>query len=253
MARALMLDLEGTLYTREGAIEGACDAIAFMRENNFAIRFLTNTDSKDNATLLEYVSAFGLDIRPEELFTPVNAAAQILTQADGCAFVVGTPSITRQLASVVTVTSEPAEATHVIIGDCRSTLSYDLLDQAFSALVQGAEFLALQRGKFFLSGGKPHIDTGAIVAALEYAAQCEATVVGKPAQIFLQAAVDSLPQTPAPSDIWVVGDDATTDIPMGRAFGATTIQVRTGKFTPEDEGATHVISSIAALPDLLGR
>lgn len=144
-------------------------------------------------------------------------------------------------------------ATHVIVGDCRSSLSYSLLNDAFQALSNGAELIALQRGRYFLSSGRAQLDTGAVVAALEYAADRVAVVVGKPSACFLDAAVHSFSGSPAPEAVWVVGDDAATDIAMGQRYGATTVQVRTGKFDPAHQiaTATHVIDSIAGLPALL--
>lgn len=251
---SLMLDLEGTLYTRQGVIDGAREALAALREIAQGVRFLTNTDSQGHPTLLDYLASLGLDVAPDELFTPVDAAAARVGSVPGArALVVGTPAVIEQLARSIVLTRDAAEATHVIVGDCRASLSYPVIDDAFQALMAGAELVALQRGRFFLSGGRPHLDTGAIVAALEYAAQRTALVVGKPATEFLDAAVRSLPQRPDPADVWVVGDDASTDVEMGRAYGATTVQVRTGKFDPGQppSGASHVIDSIATLPGLL--
>ncbi|WP_420898207.1 HAD hydrolase-like protein [Cryobacterium shii] len=56
-----------------------------------------------------------------------------------------------------------------------------------------------------------------------------------------------------PNEVWVVGDDATTDIAMGNAAGATTVQVRTGKYPDQAaERATiraaYAIDTIASLP-----
>ncbi|GAA0389516.1 hypothetical protein GCM10009541_35780 [Micromonospora gifhornensis] len=44
--RAVLLDLEGTLYANRRVIGGASDAIAELRERGLGVRFLTNTDSK---------------------------------------------------------------------------------------------------------------------------------------------------------------------------------------------------------------
>lgn len=252
----LMLDLEGTLYTREGVIPGTLEALADLRERADGIRFLTNTDSQAHGALLGRLHAMGLDIAAHELFTPINAAAARVAATPGAqAFVIGMPAVTGQLAQTVPVTDDPSQATHVIVGDCRPTLDYALLNAAFQALQCGAELVALQCGRYFLSEGRPQLDTGAIVAALEYAAGRTAVVVGKPAVEFLDAAVRSLPNAPAAEDIWVVGDDPSTDIAMGHSYGATTVQVRTGKFDPAHPAveAAHIIDSIVDLPALVAR
>ena len=247
-----MLDLEGTLYTREGLINGALEAVAQLRELSLGVRFLTNTDSQSDSALLEQVRALGLELELHELFTPVNAAAALVARVpSGRAFVVGTAAVKNQLARSLELTDDPASASHVIVGDCRDDLDYGLLNSAFQGLDAGAEFIALQAGRFFLSQGQRHLDTGGIVAALEYASGRRAHVVGKPAEAFLDAAVASGRLPVSRADVWVVGDAETTDIGMGVAYGAQTVQVRTGKYQPGQGGsATHIVDSIVDVPQL---
>lgn len=251
--RVLLLDLEGTIYTREGVLPGALEAVAALRERCDAVRFLTNTDSQATDALHASLVERCLNLSIDELFTPVRAASELVSAADGTAFALVTDAVRAQLGQRIGLTDDPDAATHVLVGDCRPSLSYALLDAAFSAVTSGCPLVALQRGRFFLSAGARHLDTGAIVAALEYAAGVSAEVVGKPSPSFVRLALASLGPDAA-GDVWVVGDDATSDIAMGHAFGATTVQVRTGKFTQQPEastGATHTIDSLADLPALL--
>ena len=81
-----------------------------------------------------------------------------------------------------------------------------------------------------------------------------ARVVGKPSSEYFQAAASSLGVDL--SACLVVGDDATTDIAGGRAAGALTVQVRTGKFADQSrtgagERADVTLDSVADLPALL--
>ena len=92
------------------------------------------------------------------------------------------------------------------------------------------------------------------MAGLEYAADMEATVLGKPSAAYFAAALDALEYEP--EQTWLVGDDVETDVAGAAAFGLRTVLVRTGKFREEAlEAATvkpdGVIDSIAALPDWL--
>jgi ribonucleotide monophosphatase NagD (HAD superfamily) len=92
------------------------------------------------------------------------------------------------------------------------------------------------------------------VAGLEYAADTEATVLGKPSTAYFRAALEVLDFDP--QQTWMVGDDVDADVGGAAAFGLRTILVRTGKFREEAlEEATvrpdGVIDSIAALPDWL--
>ncbi|WP_029069305.1 HAD-IIA family hydrolase [Jonesia quinghaiensis] len=254
-AQVLLLDLEGTIYTRDGLITGASEAIAQLRTDGHTLRFLTNTDSAATADLLIKVRTMGIDIADGELFTPVGAVRALVdSEASIRLLTLTTPAVRTELAEGFELAETSESATHVIVGDVRTTLDYALLDAAFAALHDGATLVALQRGRFFLSGGQPHLDTGAVVAALEYAAGVKAQVVGKPSPRFLELALSTIKGNPSREDIWVVGDDRTTDIPMALAAGAHAVQVRTGKFALQDDEsakASFVVDSIADVPRLI--
>jgi HAD superfamily hydrolase (TIGR01458 family) len=261
----VLVDLDGTVYTRSGLIDGAVAALAELRAAGHVLRFLTNTDSHPTASLLAALVSRGVPIHEGELFTSVTAAEALLSAAgDTCVLPVTNEAVAAELAgrfptsraSDVHASPAPADVTHVVVGDVRSTLSYGLLDAAFRALRAGAELVALQKGRFYLDDAGAHVDTGAIVAALEFAAGVPATVVGKPSVAFLELAARSAGRLFPPDQICVVGDDVLSDVRMGRDAGALTVLVRTGKYqlqrdVPDAPVPSHEIDSLAALPALL--
>ncbi|WP_432089513.1 HAD-IIA family hydrolase [Streptomyces sp. bgisy095] len=248
--RAVLLDLEGTLYARGAVIEGAVEALDALRGLGVGLRFLTNTDSKPADRIRAELAEYGLLVAADELFTPVVAAAQLLTAAGARTY----PLVSAELRTALpTLAAEPPYS-HVLIGDCRDTLDYAALDGAFRAVRDGAELLALQTGRYFKRDDGDHLDTGAVVAAVAYASGATARVLGKPATDFFELAARSL-DVPVTSCV-VVGDDATTDITGGLAAGMRTVQVRTGKYADQRaEGltgrATHELDSVRALPALV--
>lgn len=254
--QTLFIDLEGTVYTREGVVPRAPETLDELRSAGHNLRFLTNTDSVATSTIVQRVHDLGLDIGPEEVFTPVTAARVLLAREDDVRVLALTStSVAAELSEQLTLVDAAASPTHVVVGDVRDSLDHGLLDAAFGALHAGAALVALQRGRFYLSGGVAHIDTGAIVAALEYAAGVTAQVVGKPNSAFLHLAGATVDPSRSSDATWVIGNDRTTDIPMGRAAGARTVQVRTGKFALQDDephaGADHTVDSVAELPALI--
>jgi HAD superfamily hydrolase (TIGR01458 family) len=258
--RAVLLDLEGTLYASGAALPGAADAVRRLRELGLVLRFLTNTDSRDAEDLARQVTGYGLPVPAEELFTPLEAAAAILAAVPGARAL---PLLSPRLAGRLTGPTAGAPAaggpadrpyTHVVVGDVQEVLDYALLDEGFRALRAGAELVALQRGRYFKRADGDHIDTGAVVAALEYAAGVPARVVGKPSVDFFAAAAASAGV--ALAECLIVGDDSATDVAGGRAAKAGTVQVRTGKYADQvREGlaaqADRTVDSIADLPGLL--
>lgn len=248
---AVLLDIEGTLYANGRAIDGARDTLEVLREQGVALRFLTNIDSLPPETIAAELSGLGLGIAPRDLFTPVSAACAVIGAA-AHPRVYGLLSTALRPAVPHVVSAPPY--THVLIGDCRDVLDYPRLDAAFRAVRDGAELLALQRGRYFKRPDGDHLDTGGIVAGLEYATGVRARVLGKPNREFFALAAASLGVELA--QCVVVGDDATTDIAGGRDAGAVTVQVRTGKYADQaGEGLTgrahRTLDSIAELPAML--
>lgn len=252
MTRTVLVDLDGTIYSRGRLIPGAVEAVAALRARGVAMRFLTNIDSRTPAELLVELREWGLEVLPDELFTPVVAAVLYLSR-------IADPRVYTLVSNSLQPAFERFRGnglpTHVVVGDCRDVLTYQLLDGAFRAVRAGAELVALQRGRYFLREDGDHLDTGAIVASLEYATGMRARLLGKPSLDFFNLAIASAGV--AALDTVVVGDDSTTDIAGGKAANLRTVQVRTGKYADQArEGnlipADHVIDSIADLPALLG-
>jgi HAD superfamily hydrolase (TIGR01458 family) len=132
--------------------------------------------------------------------------------------------------------------------------SYLNLNRAFHELEAGAELYCLHKNRWWQTTDGARLDAGAFVAGLEYAAETEATVLGKPSTAYFQAALEALDAEPALA--WMVGDDLEGDAVGAQKHGMRTILVRTGKFRPDDVERSPVqpdgiISSIAQLPDWL--
>jgi ribonucleotide monophosphatase NagD (HAD superfamily) len=118
----------------------------------------------------------------------------------------------------------------------------------------GATLYCLHRNRWWQTKRGPLLDAGAFVAGLEYAAQVDAIVLGKPSAAYFAAACDALDADPQMT--WMVGDDIEADIAGAQGLGMRTVLVRTGKFRPDDveAGTTRpdgIVSSIAQLPEWL--
>lgn len=255
--RAILLDLDGTVYAAGAPIPGAITAIDELRTAGHPLRFFTNTDSRPPSSVRDQLLGYGVEVAPEELFTPVVAALSLLDQPGARAFALVSDALAPLFPERDAAPASTGEGfSHVIVGDCRDALSYRRLDAAFRALRRGARLVALQRGRYFKDPAGDHLDAGALVAALEYAAGVEAVVVGKPERAFFEVAASSAGASTA--ECVVVGDDATTDIAGGAAVGAQTVQVRTGKYADQRaegvaDNADATIDSLADLPALLVR
>jgi HAD superfamily hydrolase (TIGR01450 family) len=125
----------------------------------------------------------------------------------------------------------------VVIGDAGDDLPFGHLDVAFRAVRRGAELVAMHRNPWWQTQRGETLDSGAIVAGLEYATGRRAMVCGKPSQVVFRQAVRALGddlglrRLPA-SSVAMVGDDLVADIRAARRAGLRGILVLTGKHGP---------------------
>jgi HAD superfamily hydrolase (TIGR01458 family) len=249
---AILLDVDGVLMVSGEAIAGAADAVRQLRDDGHRLRFVTNNTTRARATLAEELREIGVDLSADELQTTAYAAARALRGKRVLALTMH--AIVDDLEGVELV-GEGADA--VLLGGADETaetnqvFSYMNLARAFHELEAGAELYCLHKNRWWQTRRGPLLDAGAFVAGLEYAADVEATVLGKPSAAYFGAAVEALDAEPELT--WMVGDDIEADIAGAQRFGLRTVLVRTGKFRPDtvERGSVMpdgLVSSVAQLP-----
>jgi HAD superfamily hydrolase (TIGR01458 family) len=250
---AILLDVDGVLHVSGRPIPGAADAVRRLREAGHRLRFVTNSTTRPRVELASALRGMGIDIADEELQTTADSAARVLAGRRVLALTM--PAIVPDLHGIELV-GENADA--VLIGgagegpEANRVFSFMNLARAFAELQAGAELYALHKNRWWQTQRGPLLDSGAIVAGLEYAAGVEAIVIGKPTPAYFDAALEALDAEPRLT--WMVGDDFEADLVGAHACGLRTILVRTGKFRPdavENFGVLPdgICSSIAEVPE----
>jgi HAD superfamily hydrolase (TIGR01458 family) len=247
--RGFLIDLDGVIYIEDQIIPGAPEAVTGLREAGFPFRFLTNTTMKSRNTLVTKLSRMGIETEPGEVFSTTAVAARFLAREGISRVHLLVHEDAREDFHDFEITVERPEA--VIVGDLGEGFTPGLLNAAFLSLRAGARLVALQKNRFWQTTNGPVLDAGAYVAALEYAAETEAVLVGKPNSAYFEAAIDDI-GIPA-SSLVMVGDDVHTDILGARAVGTKTILVKTGKYhldavKPLPAQPDWLLDSIASLP-----
>ena len=252
---AILLDVEGVLHVSGEPIPGSADAVARLRRDGHRLRFVTNSTTRSRTQLVEELRGWGIELDDDELQTTAAAAARALHGKRVLALTMH--AVVADLEGVELV-GDNADA--VLIGGADETpeanlvFSYMNLARAFAELEMGADLYCMHRNRWWQTKRGPLLDTGAFVAGLEYAAQIEATVLGKPSPAYFGAACEALDADPELT--WMVGDDVETDLVGAKRFGLRAVLVRTGKFHPDvleriSDRPDGIVSSLAHLPDWL--
>jgi HAD superfamily hydrolase (TIGR01458 family) len=254
---AILLDVDGVLHVSGTPIPGAAAAVRRLRDAGHRLRFVTNSTTRSRAQLAEQLRAMGMEVADDELQTTGDVAARTLAGRRVLALTM--PGLLDDLDGLQLV---GMNVDAVLIGgadegeETGRVFSYLNLNRAFHELEAGADLYCLHKNKWWQTADGARLDTGAFVAGLEYAADIEATVLGKPSSEYFAAALEALDAEPGLT--WMVGDDLEGDCLGAHRHGMRTVLVRTGKFRPDEVERSQVqpdgiISSVAQLPDWLER
>lgn len=248
---AYLFDLDGTLYQGNGAIPGAPELIARLRQAGTPFRFVTNTTSKPRSAIVTRLRGYGFEVEENEVFTALVAGADLLrNEGSGPVLPLVTAAALEDLHGLELMggTSStplpgvlpPRCPAAVLVGDLGASWSFDHMQAAFTALLNGARLVALSRDRYWMSGTGLTIDCGAFVTALEYASGASSILAGKPSPAFYHAAVRSLGLPVETHDVVVVGDDLVSDVGGAQKAGYRGYLVRTGKFREEALASSDV-------------
>jgi HAD superfamily hydrolase (TIGR01450 family) len=141
-----------------------------------------------------------------------------------------------------------ATAAAVVIGDAPESVTHANLNAAFRLIRAGAELIGMHRNRWWLTPDGPTVDSGALVAGLEYSTGVKARIVGKPTRAFFVEAAEALSadltardgRRPKRAELAMVGDDIRTDVMAAQRIGLRGIFVLSGKHDLSDvEAATN--------------
>ncbi len=249
MIQGVLFDLEGVLYVGGYPLPGSREALQSLRAASIPMRFITNSTRMTRSAIVNRLARMGLEVPVQHLFTPVVAARNYLIARKLTPHLLIHPDIQGEFADLI----GPSPSA-VLLGDAGSSFTYEALNQCFRLLLEGLPLLVMGSNRYFRQEDQFSLDIGPFMAALEYAAELEAVVLGKPSPDFFLAAVNSL--NLPPQDVVMVGDDAEMDVGGALAAGLRAALVRTGKYRPGDEtrvepGGGRVFNDLDAVVDYI--
>jgi HAD superfamily hydrolase (TIGR01458 family) len=253
--RGLLLDLDGVVVLKGAALPGAAAAIGELNRRGISYRIVTNTSYVSRASLARFGASIGIDVSADRIMSALSvSAADTARRFPGQPlFVLAAPDAQREFAGQRLLTLDEASkagatAAAVVVGDSPESITFDNLNIAFRLIRGGAELIGMHRNRWWLTADGPTVDSGALVAGLEYAAEVRARIVGKPARsFFIEAAAAVAGELAARgerrvvrAELAMVGDDIRTDVQAAQRIGLRGVFVLSGKQDASDlEAATE--------------
>jgi HAD superfamily hydrolase (TIGR01458 family) len=253
--RAVLLDIDGTLFIGPEPIPGAAETLLWLQQRDIGYRFVSNGTRKARKSVREKLGRLNILVTDDQILTPAIAAVEYLKEHgfSSCSLLATTDLAADFVQNGIGIADE---APAIVIGDAFDRFTYASVNRAFRAVMNGALLIALERDQYWKDVDGLSLGAGAFVAGIEYATGTEAVVMGKPSPAFFVMALRSLGL--GPKEVMMVGDDTRSDIGGAWRAGIAGIQVMTGKYNREslDESGIQpdlVIPSIAELPGSIDR
>jgi len=244
-----LIDLSGTLIIDDAVIPGAVEALQRLYDHHIKVKFITNTTKESIRELHNRLVSLSLPIEKEDVFSSLTAA-RALVEKRGLRPLLFLDD--RAKEDFEGISTENPDS--VLIGLAPSCFTYELMNKAFCMVIDGAPLIAIHKARYYAGKESLFIGPGAFVAALEYATEEEAEVVGKPSKQFFMQVLESM-GIKAGNTI-MIGDDVRDDVEGAMKAGMKGLLVKTGKYMDGDEGKiqpkpTHVSPSIVEAVDYI--
>jgi HAD superfamily hydrolase (TIGR01458 family) len=248
--KGVLFDLDGVFYVGNQLVSGGNETLSWLRSQGIGYRFVTNNTTLSRSALVAKLQHLGLDISENELLS-ANFAGVLQLHKMGlnrCRLILAQAAQADYPPSI----DEKPEA--IVIGDIGNDWDYDLLNTLMNQILEGAELIALHKGRYFQTEQGLMLDSGAFVAALEHATGKKAHVVGKPNPAFFE--MGSALLDASTNELVMVGDDLINDIEGAQNTGYHAVLVQTGKYRKAIVEQSEIIpdgiiTSVAALPNYL--
>jgi NagD protein len=265
--RGFVLDMDGTLVLGDRnnrgirALPGAVEFLRVLVERGTPFCVFTNGTVKTPGECADALQQAGFPVPDDAVLTPATSAAETFRRrGHRRVMVLGGKGITEPLEAAGIETLPPLRGTTadaVFAGWFRQELTFEALEAACFAVLEGARFYSASQSPFFATAEGRTLGTSrAISAVVRDVTRTRVTVVGKPALRALQAAARHL-GVPA-TELAVVGDDPELEVPMAHKGSALAVAVHTGighaesfRHLPEDVRPHLDLADVAALARLL--
>lgn len=253
----ILFDLDGTLYVGKDIIPGAPAALSALRQQGYALRFLTNTTTRSHAELLTQLRAMDFVLDDDELISaPAAARLELRAMQDKRGekiriWPVVADAIKPDFAQF---TLDEQQPDFIVLGDIGDQWNLALINRLFNAMHSGAQLICLHKNRFWQTADGLKADIGFFVAGLEYVTNQTALIMGKPTATFFQRVLDSAGVSA--DNTLLVGDDLDSDVGGAQAMGIKGVLVKTGKFRQSYLDKSNIkpdgiLDTVAELPGWL--
>ena len=253
--QGLIIDMDGVLWLGDEPIGNLPHIFNEIQRKGLNFMLATNNATLSIEQFQSKLDGFGVKIHTQQIInSPVATALYLKKQFPhgGNVFIIGESGLVNALAEHGFQHSDK-QVLAVVAGMDR-TITYARLAQATLLIRSGVPFIGTNPDRTYPIPEGLVPGAGAILAAIEAATDCQATIIGKPSPAMYKAALERMDIVARQAV--VVGDRMETDIAGAQALGCQTAVVLSGVSSlaqAEDwrPPVDLIVKDFAALVDML--
>jgi len=241
MKKAIIFDLDGTIYYGSSLAYFALETIEALKKHGYEIIFFTNNSTKIRKEIFQKLSNLSIETTLNRVYTSAYATAIYLSKNNfKNVFLIGTEGFKEELNlyNINVVDEYHAEA--VVIG-LDTTFNYGTISKALIAVNNGAKIIASNKdANYPIENGILKPGSNAILASLLGACSNKKVdfIVGKPNTYLLEIICKDFNLNK--DNIYVIGDSLESDIAMANNYGCKSILIDKNNNTLEEALKTIV-------------
>ncbi len=255
MQKPLLIDLDGVLRIGSNLAEGTEVFLNYIEQRNISSCILSNSSLYTSKDILSFFSNNSIDLRLP-VITAIDAASDYVKNKYLKVAAFTSENVIHLFNDILDFENPDA----VLIGDIGNLWNYKLMQTIFEYVRNGADLIAIHKNKFWnKENAGITLDAGPFIHAIEYAADKEAILIGKPSPLYFESAFTKI-NCNLKHPFVMLGDDLESDISGSKKIGAETILIYTGKtrkpFLPKfndivDYEADNLMEVIRILDNLI--
>jgi HAD superfamily hydrolase (TIGR01458 family) len=224
MKKPLLIDLDGVLRMGKSPAKGLQKFLDFVEETAIPACVISNSTLSNAEMIRKFFSENKIRFNLP-MMTSADATLQYVKEKYSSVSVYCSEPVKSMFNSMMNFENPDA----VVVGDMGKDWNFDVINSIFKYVIEGADFIAMQKNRFWKTPEEGLlIDAGAFVTGIEYAAQKNATLIGKPSPIYFKSGLKMLGYQEETKFI-MLGDDLESDITGANNMGSESILIYTGK------------------------
>lgn len=220
----VLIDFDGVLRLGNKPAKDAGGFLKFLADEKIPSHIISNSTLMTAKELIKFLADNNIDFGIPAM-TAADAALHYAKDHFSKVSVYCIPSIKKLFNDFID--DENPEA--VLVGDNGNNWDAGMLNEIFRKVKNGAQLVAMHKNRYWApKNGKLVLDAGAYIKAIEYGAEREAILIGKPSPVYFGTALNLLGYS-LDDEFFMIGDDLESDIGGAQKYNGKGVLIYTGK------------------------